>query len=104
MQLKSGTFARAFALSMFVALSMAGLRGQTNQGSLAGHVADSSGASVPHAQVSAREVDTGIVTESTSDDGGSFRFPALQLGTYDLSVAAQWVSKTASAIRKSWFN
>ena len=89
MHLKSGTFSRVFALSMFVVLSMVGLRAQTNQGSLAGHVADSSGASVPHAKVSAREVNTGIVTESTSDDGGAFRLPALQLGVYDVSVGAQ---------------
>jgi hypothetical protein len=64
-----------------------GTQAQSNQGSLAGHVVDSTGAVIPHAQILARDIDTGITTTSESEDGGSFRFPALPLGTYDVSVS-----------------
>ncbi len=60
---------------------------QLNQGSLAGHIVDSSGAAVAHAQISAREVDTGVTATGESTDIGEFRFPALPIGTYDISVS-----------------
>lgn len=59
---------------------------QLNQGSLAGHVSDSSGATVAHAQISARDTETGVMSNGESSDAGEFRFPALPLGTYDVSV------------------
>jgi hypothetical protein len=65
------------------------LRAQLNQGSLAGHVSDGSGAVVSHAQISARAIETGVVTPGESSDAGEFRFPALPLGTYDVSVVAE---------------
>jgi hypothetical protein len=89
MHLNKRLFAGILALCATLILSIADSHAQTNQGSLTGHVADSTGAAVPHAQISAREVDTGIVAKTESDEGGSFRFPALQLGTYDISVGMQ---------------
>lgn len=71
------------AIFFFISFSHA----QSNQGSLAGHVVDSTGAAVPHAQIIAHNLDTGITATSESTDVGSFRFPALSLGTYDVSVS-----------------
>jgi hypothetical protein len=61
---------------------------QLNQGSLSGHVVDASGAAVAGAQVSARDLGTGISVNTQSNDAGEFRIPALPLGTYDVSVSA----------------
>lgn len=59
---------------------------QSNQGAIAGNVQDSSGATVSHATVVARNRDTGYSATTTSSDTGSFRFPAMPLGPYDISV------------------
>ena len=76
----------SFCAALF--FSFAHAYGQLNQGSLSGHVVDSSGAAVSHAQISARDLGTGIAVTSESNDAGEFRFPALPLGTYDVSVSA----------------
>src|ERR1700758_1777308 len=71
----------------FFFFSLVYAHAQLNQGSLAGHIVDSSGAAVAHAQISAREVDTGVTAAGESTDTGEFRFPALPIGTYDISVS-----------------
>ena len=60
---------------------------QLNQGSLVGQVTDSTGAAIPQAQISARNINTGVVVKNVSSQVGEFRFPALPLGTYDVSVS-----------------
>ncbi len=78
------------SLSFSVQLSFSPLvtrPAQLNQGSLAGHIVDASGAAIAHAQISAREVDTGVNATGESTESGEFRFPALPVGTYDVSVA-----------------
>ena len=54
--------------------------------SLAGRVTDTSGAVIPNAAVSARDLDTGVQTNAKSDAGGRFRFPYLQVGAYEVIV------------------
>jgi Carboxypeptidase regulatory-like domain len=76
----------SFCAALF--FSFAHAHGQLNQGSLSGHVVDSSGAAVSHAQISAKDLGTGIAVTGESNDAGEFRFPALPLGTYDVSVSA----------------
>ncbi len=76
----------SFCAALF--FSFAHAHGQLNQGSLSGHVVDSSGAAVSHAQISAKDLGTGIALTGESNDAGEFRFPALPLGTYDVSVSA----------------
>ena len=71
-------------LILFVGL--AEFRGQSNQGSIAGNIADSTGAAVPHAQVVARNKETGVLSTAESSATGSYRFPAVPLGSYDVSV------------------
>ena len=77
----------AILCATFFFFSLAYAHAQLNQGSLAGHIVDSSGAAVAHAQISAREVDTGVTATGESTDTGEFRFPALPIGTYDISVS-----------------
>ncbi len=81
-------FAESVALCALLFISSLSSHAQANQGTLSGHVADPSGAAVTHAQVSARDIETGIVFTGESSEVGEFRFPALPLGTYDVSVFA----------------
>lgn len=64
------------------------LLAQSNQGTVAGNVLDASGAAVPHASIVARNLDTGYTATTESSGTGSFRFPAVPLGRYDVTVNA----------------
>src|SRR6266481_2471652 len=79
---------RTFALVVFALTFFAGTStfAQTFRGTILGSVTDSSGAAVPGATVTIKNVDTGLVrTVSTSDDG-SYAAPELPIGTYSVSV------------------
>jgi carboxypeptidase family protein len=62
---------------------------QSNRGSIAGSVLDSSGGAVANAAVSAKSVDTGTVYNTTSTGTGAYRISELVPGAYDLSVTAK---------------
>jgi hypothetical protein len=49
-------------------------------------IADPSGAPIPGATITVRNLDTGLLKTSTSDANGSFTFSALPVGNYGLSV------------------
>jgi hypothetical protein len=66
-------------------LAAGSLFGQTNQGSMAGTVYDSSGAAIEGAKVTATNVATGVKS-STVSTAGNYRFPALAIGKYDVTV------------------
>lgn len=57
-------------------------------GALDGFVKDPSGGSVPAAKVSALNLATSQVRETAADANGFYRFPLLQVGEYQLIVAA----------------
>ncbi len=60
---------------------------QTSGGALAGIVLDQSGAAIQGATVVAKNESTGVqFTTNTGPDGG-FRFPALGIGTYDVTAS-----------------
>ncbi len=81
-----------FVLTALTLSSMAG--GQENQGSIAGNVADPTGAMVAGAKLSAKGKLTGAVYESVSSSAGSYRFPNVNIGTYDLTVSAPGFKST----------
>ncbi len=54
---------------------------------LSGTVADASGALIPGVEVTAKNVNTGIIDTRLSNESGNFVFPSLQPGTYTLSAA-----------------
>jgi len=58
-------------------------------GSLVGAVTDASGASVPGAIVQARNLDTGQSRAVITNAQGSYSFPALPAGAYEVSVQAK---------------
>src|SRR6266849_2892150 len=61
---------------------------QTVGASLQGTVYDPSGAVVPQAEISIRNVDTGAVRTLVTDEGGRWREPVLLPGDYELRVSA----------------
>src|SRR5215469_5824706 len=61
---------------------------QTNQGSIAGNVTDPSGALVANAKITATNIQTGAKYETVSSSAGAYRFPNLNIGTYDLTATA----------------
>ncbi|HZU44715.1 MAG TPA: TonB-dependent receptor, partial [Terriglobales bacterium] len=62
--------------------------GQSDRGSIAGTVLDSSGAVVVGAEVTATAVQTGAVYKTTSTSTGGYRIPDMQVGAYNISVTA----------------
>ncbi|HEY1462695.1 MAG TPA: TonB-dependent receptor [Terriglobales bacterium] len=75
-----------FALVMAMTLGLA--VGQTNQGSIAGNVLDPSGAVVPNVKITATAISTGATYKTISSSAGSYRFPNLSIGTYDVTATA----------------
>ncbi|HET6180445.1 MAG TPA: TonB-dependent receptor [Candidatus Sulfotelmatobacter sp.] len=67
---------------------------QQNQGSIAGNVTDPSGALVAGAKLTARSQFTGTVYEAVTTSAGFYRFPNVNIGTYDLSVIASGFKTT----------
>ena len=59
---------------------------QTFNASLGGTVADSSGAMVAKAVVTATGIETGVVTKTTTNTSGAYEFPSLQEGNYRVSA------------------
>src|SRR6516225_10969728 len=53
-----------------------------------GYVRDASGGVVSGANVTAKNTATNIVSQTTTDGAGYYRFPLLQVGNYDLTVMA----------------
>jgi Carboxypeptidase regulatory-like domain/TonB dependent receptor len=64
-------------------------QGQSTNGLLTGSITDSSGASVPAAQVTVTNPATGVVRTSTSNDNGTYIVPQLVPGSYSISVEKQ---------------
>ena len=56
---------------------------------LSGTVVDASGAVIPGADVAAKHVATGIVSNAVSNSEGLFSIPSLPIGTYTVTVSLQ---------------
>ncbi|MBI1765961.1 MAG: TonB-dependent receptor [Acidobacteria bacterium] len=63
-------------------------------GAISGTVQDPTGAVVPNAKVTLRDEKTGISRNVTSTERGTFLFPDLAVGTYEVSVAADGFQKS----------
>jgi len=74
------------ALALFAGAVVAW--GQVNTATIYGSVADPSGAAVPHAQATLKNVSTGLSQTAVSNEAGEFTFTFIPVGTYDLTVTA----------------
>lgn len=74
-------------LLLFFALLSTALA-QTSRGSLSGTVTDSQGALVSNASVTITQHGTNVTRQTTTNSAGFYRFDAVDLGAYDVSVKA----------------
>lgn len=62
--------------------------GQSTTATIIGTISDPSGGQVPNAQVTAKNVDTGLTRTVTSGEDGSYRIEFLPVGKYSIEVTA----------------
>ena len=77
--------ATRWVLLVFLALSVTA-SAQYTTASLGGTVVDASGSPVPAANISIRNIDTGFSTGNSSGEDGTFLFPRLPIGVYELTA------------------
>ena len=70
------------------------INGQAPTGSITGEIHDPTGASVAGAQLILREIETETVRSTTASRLGSYDFPQLSPGVYDLSIEAKGFRRT----------
>ncbi len=80
----------AVCLALFAATArVAGAQETLNFASLGGRVVDTTGAGVPGARITARQIETNVTGATSSDREGRFRFSYLRVGPYEVSVQLQ---------------
>ena len=72
-------------LAVILAVPLAAV-GQVTTATIVGTVSDPSGSTVPGAQITARNVETGLSRTVTSGDAGTYRIEFLPVGKYDVEV------------------
>jgi len=79
---------RFFTVAFFVLVTASRALSQSDRGTIAGTVLDSSGGAVAGAQVTATGEQTGTVYTATSGPTGGFRIAEIRIGVYRVTVAA----------------
>lgn len=77
-----------FSACVAIFLSIGMLGAQEFRASIAGHVTDASGASVPQAKVQATNLATKEVSNAVTDNAGGYTIPLLQPGVYRMTIEA----------------
>lgn len=83
----------ASVLCVLAFLTVSTLHAQRYLGEIRGQVSDATGAKVAGAKVTATELRTNFVSMVTTSQDGSYDFPALQPGTYTVTVEATGFKK-----------
>src|SRR5215208_2175081 len=73
---------------LLLTLHAAAVSGQTTFATITGSVTDSSGAVIRGAAISATNVETSVVTKTTTNDAGVYTVSQLREGPYLLSITA----------------
>src|SRR5688572_17411971 len=79
---------KRFQVAAAVLLSlMFALNGWTQviNATLSGTVSDPSGALIPGAEITAKQTGTGVISTVNTNESGTYRFPSLQPGPYEVS-------------------
>jgi hypothetical protein len=81
------TISRLLVLSLLLTVVSASiLSAQTFRGTLLGSVTDATGAVIPSASISVKNMDTGIKRTTQSNIDGAFTVPELPVGRYSVTV------------------
>ena len=87
---------RAIPVSLLLILMISpSVFGQTLYGSIVGNVADKSNAVVPGATVKITNKATNQVRDAVTNDDGSFNFPTVQTGIWEITVTKQGFKTTS---------
>ena len=70
------------------------LPAQNPTGTIGGRVVDGTGAVIPGAEASVRNMETGLTRNGITNEEGLFRFPALPVGRYEITVNMQGFKKS----------
>jgi len=76
-------------LSLITPTLITPANGQSTRATVLGKITDEKGDAVPKAKVVAKNLDTGISREATTDQEGRFRIPELPVGKYEVEVERQ---------------
>lgn len=87
------SFARSIACGVFILFALTTAQAQFRAG-VQGTISDSSGALVPGATVTLKQLDTGKTQQVTSNDEGFYRIVGLAPGKYELTVEKQGYKKS----------
>lgn len=86
--MRLNSFTRLLALLLCIALLGSAAMAQTSKGTVTGNVTDPTGAVVPGATVTITNIATNVVRTAETTSAGLFRFDAVDLGDYNISVSA----------------
>ena len=89
---------RASGCARFILFSLALSGPLQAQGTLSGTVTALPGAPVANAKVSLKRLTNGLTTETRTDSAGSYKFPDLTPGDYELSVEAEGYSPSTVTV------
>ena len=89
------TAAVLFLASLLFVAAAPRLRAQALYGSIVGSVTDSSGSVVPGALVRATQTGTGQERQTLTNETGSYSFPTLPQGSYDVTISREGFERFA---------
>ncbi|MBS1800510.1 MAG: carboxypeptidase regulatory-like domain-containing protein [Acidobacteria bacterium] len=77
-------------ITLFLAIVLCAITAsaQQDQGTITGTIADQTGAVVPNATVTIREINTGFALDRKTDAGGTYTVSPLKIGTYQVKATA----------------
>ena len=85
--LGSQNFCRYFILILLTFGLALSASGQSDRGTIAGTILDSSGGAVQGANITVTGADTGVVYKTVSNANGAYQIPNMQVGRYDINVS-----------------
>lgn len=98
--LRVSTLMALAALPFVISPSRAAAQAQSINGSIRGTITDASGAALPNASVSIKNLDTGYTRDVVTDKDGLYVAPALPIGHYSVSgTAAGFAPVTQTGIQ-----